>query len=478
MKNQRSSLTFLLLATLMLLFIFACDETQSSTYKDVLIKDVPHIKQRNDFCGEACAAMYLQKLGFNHTQDDVFNASGLDPLKGRGCYAAELKNALAKIGFKTSKVSYYIDANDADTEIESQFKKLYADLQKSIPAICCMRYDEKLNAPEHFRLILGYDSKTDSVIYHEPAENDGAYKKMPRSKFFKLWPLKYNKKQWLLIHFRLLPDKIKKPSGTNTFTNAYYAQHIRKLKPKIPDSNFSIVLAKPFVVIGNESLSMVKYRAEKTVKWSVDKLKADYFENDPCSIIDIWLFAGDGSYRKYANEIFADKPTTPFGYFSAEHNALVMNIATGGGTLVHEIVHPFIAANFPDCPAWFNEGLASLYEQSSEKNGKIWGLTNWRLKGLKEKINTGTLPSFKELTHTTTFEFYRGCAGGDNYAQARYLCYYLQEHNLLRGFYHQFVLQNKKDPTGYKTLQKILGNLDMNDFQKDWQKWIMKLSFP
>ena len=34
-----------------------------------------------------------------------------------------------------------------------------------------------------------------------------------------------------------------------------------------------------------------------------------------------------------------------------------MNISTGGGTLVHEIVHPFIEANFPACPPWLNEGL-------------------------------------------------------------------------------------------------------------------------
>ena len=40
----------------------------------------------------------------------------------------------------------------------------------------------------------------------------------------------------------------------------------------------------------------------------------------------------------------------------------IMNIATGGGTLVHEIVHPYVEANFPGCPAWFNEGLGSLYE--------------------------------------------------------------------------------------------------------------------
>ena len=48
-----------------------------------------------------------------------------------------------------------------------------------------------------------------------------------------------------------------------------------------------------------------------------------------------------------------------------------MNISTGGGTLVHEIVHPFIQSNFPNCPSWFNEGLGSLYEQCRERNGKI-----------------------------------------------------------------------------------------------------------
>ena len=42
--------------------------------------------------------------------------------------------------------------------------------------------------------------------------------------------------------------------------------------------------------------------------------------------------------------------TTPYGYYSAAHRALIMNIATGGGTLVHEIVHPFVRANFPQMP--------------------------------------------------------------------------------------------------------------------------------
>lgn len=65
--------------------------------------------------------------------------------------------------------------------------------------------------------------------------------------------------------------------------------------------------------------------------------------------------------RRHARELFDDAPGTPYGYYLPGHDAMIMNISTGGGTLVHEIVHPFMAANFPGSPTWFDEGLASLY---------------------------------------------------------------------------------------------------------------------
>jgi hypothetical protein len=173
------------------------------------------------------------------------------------------------------------------------------------------------------------------------------------------------------------------------FTNADYEQHVESLKKKVPQG-FTIIIQKPFIVIGDESPDNVKLRAEKTIKWTVDMLKQDYFEKDPDDIIDIWLFKDEESYYKYAKEVFGDEPTTPFGYYSETEKALVMNISTGGGTLVHEIVHPFVRANFPECPVWFNEGLASLYEQCGEKNGHIYGYTNWRLKGLQTAIKQGS----------------------------------------------------------------------------------------
>jgi len=272
-----------------------------------------------------------------------------------------------------------------------------------------------------------------------------------------------------------VPDALNAPKAAAGFIDADYAQHLAKLKNKVP-KGFTMVLQKPFVVVGDESPVMVRRRAEHTVKWAAQRLKRMYFPKNPDDIIDIWLFKDRQSYLKYTWEIFRDKPGTPFGYSSSMHKSLIMNIATGGGTLVHEMVHPFVAANFPDCPAWFNEGLGSLYEQSMGKGDEIIGLTNWRLAGLQEAIRKNAVPSFKTLTSTTDYSFYREDTG-TNYAQARYLCYYLQEKGLLKKFYHKFHANCKRDPTGLETLKQVSGESDLDAFKKKWERFVLRLKF-
>ena len=144
--------------------------------------------------------------------------------------------------------------------------------------------------------------------------------------------------------------------------------------------------------------------------------------------------------------------------------------------MAHEIVHPFVAANFPDCPAWFNEGLGSLYEQCAEKDGHIRGLTNWRLRGLQDAIRADRVPSFEVLTATTDQEFY-GEDPGTNYAQARYLCFYLQEKGLLRDFYADFLAARHADPSGIETLKATLGCDDLDAFKDQWQTFVLALRF-
>jgi len=263
---------------------------------------------------------------------------------------------------------------------------------------------------------------------------------------------------------------------TRSPTDAQFEQRAAALRESLPEG-FTVVIARPFVVVGDESAAVVQRRADRTVTWAVEKLRAQYFEKDPDRIIDVYLFKDKAGYEKYCQSLFNIKPHTPYGFYSTRHDALIMNIATGGGTLVHEIVHPFVEANFPQCPAWFNEGLGSLYEQSTERDGRIVGLTNWRLAGLQKAIRADRLPPFKQLCDTTTHDFYKKDRG-TNYAQARYLCYYLQEKGLLETFYHAFRESVDEYPSGYETLAATLGTDDMATFQASWEQWVLKLTFP
>jgi hypothetical protein len=433
------------------------------------------VRQKPDFCGEAVAASWLAALGKPTDQDSVFDASGMDPARGMGVTTRELEAALTRLGFRPGKVWHRVDAEDAASELGALFGELHADLEKGVPSIVCTRYDERPDTTEHFRLILGYDAEQDQVVYHEPAEDDGGYRRMPRARFLSLWPLRYETARWTVVRLRLEPGSVTVPPPASGHRPAYFAQHVMKLRPKL-SRDMSVVVEPPFVVVGNGGAAAVTASAERTVRWAVRLLSQDFFAKPPARILNVWLLRDEETYEKTARTVTGEDPGTPYGFYTRAKGALIMNIATGGGTLVHEIVHPYMEANFPECPAWFNEGLGSLFEQSAEREGHIVGLTNWRLSGLKRAIRAGGVPALETLAKTTNSEFYAD-ETGVHYAAARYLLYFLQERGSLRDYYRAFVAAKATDPSGYATLQKTLGERDMNAFQRRWEKWVLGLEF-
>jgi hypothetical protein len=458
-----------LIALLLLLLSSCADDGALPAYRSVLIAGVPHVRQKPQFQGEACAEMYLRKLGENIDQDYVFDRAGLDPSLGRGLYAAELTSALQHIGFEVGDV---FSPMRNESQLAVEFEQLHSDLLAGIPSIVCMHYSDDPGATEHFRLVLGYDARTDEIIYHEPATADGAYRRMARDKFLELWPLR-GRELTGTIRLRLEPGDLEYGDPSQVFSDADFAQHVIQLRPRVPEG-FTVLVEKPFVVIGDGHPVEVSAHARNTVRTTVELLKQDFFARDPDAIIDIWLFHDDGSYRRHARELFHHEPDTPYGYYSEKHRALIMNIATGGGTLVHEIVHPFVRANFPGCPAWFNEGLASLYERPTVRGGHIHGLPNWRIHGLKTAIGSRSTRPLAELMALDEGSFY-GDRAAVNYAQARYLCHYLQQRGLLVDYYHAFYENRTHDPTGYRTLLAILGADDLDAFTAEWEAWVMQL---
>jgi hypothetical protein len=263
--------------------------------------------------------------------------------------------------------------------------------------------------------------------------------------------------------------------GRHGYAEAEYAARLAEVRGKAPPG-FTTVVAPPFVVAGDGPPEGVREDAEKVITWAATRLKADFFELDPGSLMEVWLFGSEESYLSNTSAIFHHVPTTPYGYYSPCDRALVMNVATGYGTLVHEIVHPFMAANFPAAPPWFDEGLASLFEAPMDVGGHLHGGTNWRLDGLQQAILQRRTRTFEELTSLGRRAFY-GDDQGLNYAEARYLLYYLQERDLLVPYYRAFVASAAADPTGYRTLQRVLGEPDMAAFRRRWEEFVLGLVY-
>jgi hypothetical protein len=245
----------------------------------------------------------------------------------------------------------------------------------------------------------------------------------------------------------------------------------KALTDKLGGQGFAVVVEPPFVVIGDEPVRAVKHHADGFMRWTIGLLEKDYFAKRPDKLIEVYLFKDERSYRRNAKRLFGDDPDTPYGYYSSDHDALIMNFGSGAGTLSHELVHPYMEANFPGVPAWFNEGLASLYEYPSEKSGHIVGLPNWRLPNLKTEIRAGTLPDLATLLGTSDDEFYK--ADYDAYAYARYLLYYLQEHGKLLAFYQAF-RADTADRTGKSALEAVLGE-DLASFEPGWRRWVLAI---
>jgi hypothetical protein len=245
-------------------------------------------------------------------------------------------------------------------------------------------------------------------------------------------------------------------------------------RAKFDEEHFQYVIAPPFVIAGNGSAQQIATYRDRTIVAAAKALKQLYFKADPDEPVVILLFESEGPYRRLAKKWLGDEDVPHYGYFRHD-NVMVMNVGTGTGTLVHELTHALIKPDFPDVPSWFNEGLASLYEQCSMNGGTIRGLVNWRLPGLQKAINAGTLRPLEELMGDP--KFYHEDKVGVNYAEARYLMLYLQEKGLLRQYYRAFRDHAADDPTGLATLKQVIGPKELGAFEKEWREWVMGLRF-
>ena len=150
-----------------------------------------------------------------------------------------------------------------------------------------------------------------------------------------------------------------------------------------------------------------------------------------------------------------------------------------GMVLIHEFTH---ALHFADQdgrgqthPIWIAEGLATLFETSEMENGTAVPKPNHRLNVLQGVVRAKRQIKFEQLIRDSHAQFMRQAMYA--YPEVRYMMMYLYEKGLLRKWYDAYTEGFGKDETGGNAMEKLLGK-DLDNIEKDWCAWVMKLKAP
>ncbi len=416
-----------------------------------ILSSVPHIQQKPDFCGEACIAMWMQALGYPASQDWVYDLSGLDPLRNekdaRGCYPDGLIRAARAIGFKTGPCRIRIVSTNPRGSIRDAFTDMLADLEQGIPSIVCMRFDNRPNTTDHFRLILGYNADRREIIYHEPAFKNGAFYRMHVNDFYSLWPCKLERGR-NLIRIRLEPGQnLKMPTASTGATNADYTQAIMAAKSYIKQTDFKMLCIPPFLVCGDEDLSKLQNRALGTIDQFGARIMSAFFNRNSLPVFHIWICKDSKSYRLQTSRLLRISNPPEGGVLSFSNRLLVADASCMEDFLPVGMARLLLHARLPNAPLWLSTGFGLCFQQQDY-------FCSWRNPALVPPF-----PSFEKFCHTTT----------PNPAQAGLLCQYLNASGLLCSYLR--LLENQglqRDPSGAASLQSVLGP----DGQKSLQAWI------
>jgi len=245
-----------------------------------------------------------------------------------------------------------------------------------------------------------------------------------------------------------------------------------ELSLKLPAS-CHIVLRPPFVIAGDCDDDALERAYRETILPISNALWRTYFDRRPIVPITMVLLSNDEAYRDVALRLDGNTARSYDGYYQRSVRRMVLNISTGTGTLAHELCHALAEFDCPDMPEWFDEGLASLHEETTCTNDglQLVGLANWRLRLLPDAIRSGELPTIQELL---TRQAFRSHGEGLSYAHAQALCLFLQDRGLLAAYYRKLKANVRNDPRGVKTLCELLGHSDCEPLEREFVAWVKR----
>ena len=240
----------------------------------------------------------------------------------------------------------------------------------------------------------------------------------------------------------------------------------------------SAIVGEAYALVGAPPCAGFGAAAE-TARKAVLALVHERFTRGPREGVTVYVFCAAEPYQAYCARRFAGACPSPDGFYEPQTREAFVDASTGPGSLVHELVHPLLQDDFPGAPAWFDEGLASLFERPEmPKDGEIHGATNWRRPRLVRALTSPVERSDAGLgaLFGMTDEAFRA-APWTCTTPPRAIRGVARREGCLWPFYRAWRAAAADDPRGDKAFAKTLGRTP-EQAEADWEAWVLHGRLP
>ena len=140
-----------------------------------ILKDVPMVKQKGNFCVPASATMIAVFHGIDTDQDQVAELSSEMSANNQGTYPSDMLLAMEKLGFDGRVLNW----KNADDFTQRALPQIRRALYKTGPIYISFR-PNVFGSMGHGCVIVGYDDRKEELHFHNPWGNafEGSYERV------------------------------------------------------------------------------------------------------------------------------------------------------------------------------------------------------------------------------------------------------------------------------------------------------------
>lgn len=135
--------------------------------EEFILKDVPMVTQKGNFCVPASATMIAAFHGIETDQDQVAELSSEMSASNQGTYPADMLLAMQKLGFKGHSLSWQSETEFTQTVLPHIRRSLF----ETGPIYISFR-PNVFGSMGHGCVIIGYDDRKEELYFHNPWGNE------------------------------------------------------------------------------------------------------------------------------------------------------------------------------------------------------------------------------------------------------------------------------------------------------------------